>query len=57
MQDARKDLLQMDFEGILKYFRVTMPKRYMEEERYKQLLASALNIKVNNYKKNKIKEN
>lgn len=57
MQDARKDLLQMDFEGILKYFRVTMPKRYMEEERYKQLLASALSIKVNNYKNNIINEN
>ncbi|XP_031560886.1 rab GTPase-activating protein 1-like isoform X2 [Actinia tenebrosa] len=50
LKDARKDLLQMDFEGILKYFRVTMPKRYMEEERYKQLLASALNIKVTHKK-------
>ncbi|XP_048587663.1 rab GTPase-activating protein 1 isoform X2 [Nematostella vectensis] len=46
LKDARKDLLQMDFEGILKFFRVSMPKKYMEEERYKQLLGCAIGIKV-----------
>ncbi|KXJ13863.1 Rab GTPase-activating protein 1 [Exaiptasia diaphana] len=46
LKDARKELLQLDFEGILKYFRVTMPKKYMDEERYKQLFASALGIKI-----------
>ncbi|KAK3713438.1 hypothetical protein QZH41_012477 [Actinostola sp. cb2023] len=44
--EARKELLQLDFEGILKYFRVTMPKKYIDEERYKQLFATALGIKV-----------
>ena len=45
-QEARKELLQLDFEGILKHFRVTMPKKYMDEERYKQLFSTALGIKV-----------
>ncbi|KXJ05964.1 Rab GTPase-activating protein 1-like [Exaiptasia diaphana] len=56
LKDARKELLQLDFEGILKYFRVTMPKKYMDEERYKQLFASALGIKNTSISQNFVTE-
>ena len=36
----------MDFEGILKFFRVNLPKKFMEEEQYKQLMNLAIGIKV-----------
>ena len=36
----------MDFEDILKYFRVFMPKKYLEEEEYKKLINSALGFRV-----------
>ena len=36
----------MDFEDILKYFRVSMPKKYLEEEEYKKLINSALGFRV-----------
>lgn len=36
----------MDFEEILKYFRVSMPKKYLDEEEYKKLINSALGFRV-----------
>ena len=36
----------MDFEAILKYFRVSMPKKYLDEDEYKKLITSALNFRV-----------
>ena len=36
----------MDFEDILKYFRVSMPKKYLDEEEYKKLINSALGFRV-----------
>jgi len=61
--DSKKDLLQLDFEGmnpcgfllctavrnpqgILKYFRVTLPRRYRTEASAKELLHKALKLKV-----------
>lgn len=43
---SKKDLLALDFEGILKYFRVTLPKKYRSEKNARDLLTAAINIKV-----------
>lgn len=48
---SKKDLLALDFEGILKYFRVTLPKKYRSEKNARDLLAAAINIKVKKLKK------
>lgn len=47
LQMSRKDLLALDFEGILKYFRVHMPKKYRTEEAARELMAAAVSAKVN----------
>jgi len=39
----------MDFEDILKYFRVSMPKKYLDEEEYKKLINSALSFRVRDF--------
>lgn len=43
---SRKDLLALDFEGVLKYFRVHLPKRYRSEDAAKELLQTAIGMKV-----------
>lgn len=43
---SRKDLLALDFEGVLKYFRVTLPKKYRSEAAAKELIQGAINAKV-----------
>lgn len=43
---AKKDLLLQDFEGLMKYFRVNIPKTYRSEENAKQLMVVAKNIKL-----------
>lgn len=48
---CKKDLLQLDFEGILKYFRVSLPKKCRTEEAAKQLIKLACSIKVKKLKK------
>ncbi|XP_015930065.1 rab GTPase-activating protein 1 [Parasteatoda tepidariorum] len=48
---SRKDLLALDFEGILKYFRVTLPKKYRTENSARELLSAAISIKVKKLKK------
>ncbi|CAH1128718.1 unnamed protein product [Ceutorhynchus assimilis] len=48
---CKKDLLQLDFEGILKYFRVSLPKKCRSEEAAKQLIKLACSIKVKKLKK------
>ena len=48
---ARKDLLQQDFEGLMKYFRVNIPKTYRSEENSGQLMAVASQIKLKRLKK------
>jgi len=53
LKASRKELIQMDFESILKYFRVTMPKKYLEEEEYKKLINSAMGFRVTNKKMKK----
>lgn len=48
---CKKDLLQLDFESILKYFRVTLPKRCRTEEVARQLMKLATSLKVKKLKK------
>lgn len=45
-QASRSQLLQQDFEGILKHFRVSLPKRYSSEKETNQLVAQAVSTKV-----------
>ncbi|XP_044261828.1 rab GTPase-activating protein 1-like isoform X1 [Tribolium madens] len=46
-----KDLIQLDFEGILKYFRVSLPKKCRNEESTRQLIKSACMIKLKKLRK------
>uniref|UniRef100_A0A8C7NYL9 Rab-GAP TBC domain-containing protein n=1 Tax=Oncorhynchus mykiss TaxID=8022 RepID=A0A8C7NYL9_ONCMY len=43
---SKEDLLQTDFEGALKFFRVQLPKRYRAAENARRLMEQACNIKV-----------
>lgn len=44
---SKHELLALDFEGVLKFFRVQMPKRYRDQEHVQQLIAlsSAISLK------------
>lgn len=46
LQTSKDDLLQADFEGALKFFRVPVPKRYRSEENAKKLMELACSMKV-----------
>jgi hypothetical protein len=48
---CKRDLLQLDFESILKYFRVTLPKKCRTEEVARQLMKIATSLKVKKLKK------
>lgn len=45
-QTSKDDLIQTDFEGALKFFRVPVPKRYRSEENAKKLMELACSMKV-----------
>uniref|UniRef100_A0A671SLM5 Rab GTPase-activating protein 1-like n=1 Tax=Sinocyclocheilus anshuiensis TaxID=1608454 RepID=A0A671SLM5_9TELE len=46
LKTSKEDLLQADFEGTLKFFRVQLPKRYRAAENARRLMEQACNIKV-----------
>lgn len=46
-----RDLLALDFEGVLKHFRVAVPKKYRSEEAARLLLKTAVGIKVKRLKR------
>jgi hypothetical protein len=48
---CKKDLLQLDFESTLKYFRVTLPKKCRNEEVAKLIMKLATGLKVKKLKK------
>lgn len=48
---SKKELLTLDFEGVLKHFRVTLPKKYRSEESAQFLLRSAVGVKIKKLKK------
>ncbi|RZF46463.1 hypothetical protein LSTR_LSTR012538 [Laodelphax striatellus] len=47
----RKDLLQLDFESVLKYFRVTLPKKCRNEDVARQVIKQACSLKMKKLKK------
>ncbi|UYV73160.1 RABGAP1 [Cordylochernes scorpioides] len=48
---SKKDLLALDFEGVLKFFRVVLPKKFRTEQNARNLLHTAVSIKVKKLKK------
>ena len=46
IQTARKDLLSMDFENILKYFRVTLPRKFLTQEDCNNFFRRMMSFKV-----------
>ncbi|KAF4521654.1 hypothetical protein B566_EDAN009387 [Ephemera danica] len=48
---SKKELLQLDFEGILKYFRVSMPKRCRNQETAQSVMKMACTLKVKRLRK------
>uniref|UniRef100_A0A8C1D1I9 Rab-GAP TBC domain-containing protein n=1 Tax=Cyprinus carpio carpio TaxID=630221 RepID=A0A8C1D1I9_CYPCA len=48
LKTSKEDLLQADFEGALKFFRVQLPKRYRAAENAQRLMEQACNIKREN---------
>lgn len=48
---SRQELLTLDFEAVLKYFRVQMPKRYRNQENVQQLIKASSEISLKRLKK------
>ncbi len=46
LRTSRRDLLGLDFEGTLKFFRVTLPKRFRSPEACNDLINMAVAAKV-----------
>ncbi|XP_065346629.1 rab GTPase-activating protein 1-like isoform X4 [Cloeon dipterum] len=46
LTSSKKDLLQLDFEGVLKYFRVNLPKKYRTPKASAQLMKKACSLNV-----------
>ncbi|CAF3473913.1 unnamed protein product [Rotaria socialis] len=43
----QKDLLSLDFEGVMRYFRVSLPKKYLCEDHADELIQTASSMKIN----------
>lgn len=43
---SRKNLLVLDFEGIMKYFRIALPKKYRTDSAAQELIKVAIKINV-----------
>ncbi|KAL5251392.1 hypothetical protein ACHWQZ_G016932 [Mnemiopsis leidyi] len=43
---SRNDLISQDFEEMLKYFRVALPKRFMNKKQGQKLLSTAASVKI-----------
>ncbi|XP_055630348.1 rab GTPase-activating protein 1-like isoform X2 [Toxorhynchites rutilus septentrionalis] len=48
---CKKELLELDFEGILKYFRVTLPKKCRSDNQARKLMKLSFECKVKKLKK------
>lgn len=46
LECCRRELLALDFEGVLKYFRVQLPKKYRVDDQVKLLVQAAVHAKV-----------
>lgn len=56
LQIAKKDLLSLDFEGILKYFRVSLPKKFQTEDDCQLLFQNMFTFKVSEKKLSKLEK-
>lgn len=58
LKASQRELLSLDFEGILKYFRVQMPKKYRQEANFKELMTiwMQLSVKLKEKKLNKLEK-
>lgn len=46
LASSKQELLAQDFEGVLKFFRVQMPKLYRNKENVQQLIAASLEVSL-----------
>uniref|UniRef100_A0A915NWP7 Rab-GAP TBC domain-containing protein n=1 Tax=Meloidogyne floridensis TaxID=298350 RepID=A0A915NWP7_9BILA len=46
LKDSNKELLHSDFEGILKFFRVNLPRKYRTEVAARELIHAAVKLKI-----------
>lgn len=44
LKSSQRDLLALDFEGVLKYFRVNLPKKFRTEQNFKDLMQTWASI-------------
>ncbi|CAF1416598.1 unnamed protein product [Rotaria sp. Silwood1] len=44
---SQKDLLSLDFEGVMRFFRVNLPKKYRCEDHADELIQTACTMKIN----------
>ncbi|XP_024154621.1 rab GTPase-activating protein 1 isoform X2 [Oryzias melastigma] len=56
LKTSKDDLIQSDFEGALKFFRVPVPKRYRSEENAKKLMELACSMKISQKKLKKFEK-
>uniref|UniRef100_G3PZC1 Rab GTPase-activating protein 1 n=1 Tax=Gasterosteus aculeatus aculeatus TaxID=481459 RepID=G3PZC1_GASAC len=56
LKTSKDDLINTDFEGALKFFRVPVPKRYRSEENAKKLMELACSIKISQKKLKKFEK-
>ncbi|CAL1569996.1 unnamed protein product [Knipowitschia caucasica] len=56
LRTSKDDLIQADFEGALKFFRVPVPKRYRSEENAKKLMELACSMKISQKKLKKFEK-
>ncbi|XP_067941177.1 rab GTPase-activating protein 1-like [Watersipora subatra] len=56
LKDSRRELLALDFEGVLKFFRVTLPKKYRAETAANHLLDIANRTKIQSRKLQKYEQ-
>ena len=59
LKGSQRDLLALDFEGVLKYFRVSLPKKYRAEANFQQLIQiwSPIHAKLTDKKLKKLEKN
>lgn len=51
LASSKQELLALDFEGVLKYFRVHMPKLYRDQENVQQMIRASSEINLKRLKK------
>ncbi|XP_047134401.1 rab GTPase-activating protein 1 isoform X1 [Hydra vulgaris] len=56
LKHSKRELLALNFEGIMKYFRVGLPKKYINEENIKELIDVAFSFKISKKQLMSLKE-